>query len=99
MIVAPLPLLLLCLVLIGFATEGILVITLVVPVQHKRLSPYAGSVVGLISSAANIGPLVMPVLFGYLIDVTGTYVASLASVAAVAGIVFVFGARVLPRVP
>jgi len=99
MIVAPLPLLLLCLVLIGFATEGILVITLVVPVQHRRLSPYAGSVVGLISSAANIGPLVMPVLFGYLIDVTGTYVVSLASVAAVAAIAFVFGARVLPRVP
>jgi cyanate permease len=41
----------------------------------------------------------MPVLFGYLIDVAGTYVASLASVAAVAGIAFVFGTRRLPRVP
>jgi len=99
MIVAPLPLLLFCLLLVGFATEGILVITLVVPVQHRRLSPYAGSVVGLISSAANVGPLVMPVLFGYLIDVTGTYVASLVSVALVAGIGFVLGAKGLPRVP
>jgi cyanate permease len=98
MIVAPVPLLLLCLMLIGFATEGILVITLVVPVQHRRLSPYAGSVVGLISSAANVGPLLMPVLFGYLIDVTGTYVASLATVALVAGVGFVCGSRVLPRV-
>lgn len=45
------------------------------------------------------GPLVMPVLFGYLIDVTGAYVASPAGVAVVAGIAIVFGTRVLPRVP
>jgi cyanate permease len=41
----------------------------------------------------------MPVLFGYLIDVTGAYVASPAGVAVVAGIAIVFGTRVLPRVP
>jgi hypothetical protein len=45
------------------------------------------------------GPLAMPVLLGYLIDVTGTCVAFPARVAAVAGIALVFGARGLPRVP
>lgn len=91
---APFPVLLVCLFLVGFTTTGVTTITLAVPVKHKRLSPVAGSVVGLISSLGNIGPLLMPVLFGFLIDVTGTYHASVFSVAALAGFVVILGSRV-----
>ncbi len=91
---APFPLLLFCLFLSGFTITGVLTITMAVPVEHKRLSPYAGSVVGLISSLGNIGPLVMPVFFGLLIDVTGTFHASIFAVAALAGITFTLGSRV-----
>ncbi len=93
----PLLLLIPALVLAGFATTGCLVISLTVPVEHHRLSPYAGTVVGLISSVGNVGPLAMPVLFGFLIDVTATYYASLASVAILAAIAFVGGSRAIPR--
>lgn len=91
---APFPVLLVCLFLVGFTTTGVTTISLAVPVEHERLSPVAGSVVGLISSLGNIGPLLMPVLFGFLIDVTGTYNASVFSVAALAGVVFILGSRV-----
>jgi len=93
---APLPLLLPSLILAGFATTGCLVISLTVPVEHERLSPYAGTVVGLISSLGNVGPLAMPVLFGFLIDFTGMYYASMASVAIVAAIAFIGGSRAMP---
>jgi len=96
LIAAPLPLLLVCLVLAGFASEGVLVVSLMVPVSDPRLSPYAGTVVGLTSSGANVGPLLMPVLFGYLIDVTGTFVMSLVSVAILAAVVLVGVSRSMP---
>jgi len=91
---APFSILLVCLFLVGFTTTGVTTISLAVPVEHKRLSPVAGSVIGLISSLGNIGPLLMPVLFGFLIDVTGTFHASVFSVAALAGAVFILGSRV-----
>jgi len=87
------PLLLLCIFLSGFSTIGVVTISLAVPAQHQRLSNAAASVVGFISSLGNIGPLVMPVLFGFLIDVTGTFHASIFMVGAVAGITFIFGSR------
>jgi len=91
---APLPLLLLCLFLAGFTTTGVLTISLAVPAGHERLAASVGGVVGLISSLGNIGPLAMPVLFGFLIDVTGTFHTSVFCVAALAGIVFILGSRV-----
>ncbi|MFH1756536.1 MAG: MFS transporter [Pseudomonadota bacterium] len=91
---APLPLLLLCLFLSGFTTIGILTITLTMPAEQEHLSAAMGSVVGLISSLGNVGPLLMPVIFGLLIDFTGTFQASVFSVAALAGITFIVGSRV-----
>jgi cyanate permease len=87
------PLLLLCIFLSGFSTIGVVTISLAVPAQHQRLSSAVASVVGFISSLGNIGPLVMPVLFGFLIDVTGTFHASIFMVGAVAGITFLCGSR------
>lgn len=87
------PLLLLCIFLSGFSTIGVVTISLAVPAQHQRLSSAVASVVGFISSLGNIGPLVMPVLFGFLIDVTGTFHASIFMVGAVAGVTFIFGSR------
>lgn len=86
---APFPLLLLCLFFIGFTTTGVLTISLSIPAQHKRLSGSVGSVVGLISSLSNVGPLAVPVLFGFLIDITHTYYASILSVAILVGVIYV----------
>ncbi len=90
----PFPLVLLCIFLAGFSTIGVLTISLTMPTKDQRLSVTAGSVVGLTSALGNVGPLAMPVLFGFLIDVTDTFHASILSVAALAGIAFVFGSRI-----
>jgi len=92
---APLPLLLPSLVTAGFATMGVFVIGLTQPLEDARLSPYAGTVVGFISSLACVGSLAMPVLFGFLIDVTGMYHTSLASVAIIVGAAFIGGSRLM----
>jgi cyanate permease len=91
---SPTPVMLLCLFLSGFSIIGVLTITLTLPVEHKRLSQSAGSVVGLISSLGNIGPLLMPLTFGLLIDITGTFRVSLIFVAVVVGVTFIVGSRV-----
>jgi CP family cyanate transporter-like MFS transporter len=91
---APFSLLLLCIFLSGFTVIGVLTISLAVPAEHERLSASVGGVIGLISSLGNIGPLVMPVVFGFLIDVTGTFQASVLSVAVLAGVTFTLGSRV-----
>jgi len=88
------PALLLCIFLAGFASVGVLTITLALPAQHERLSASVGSVVGLISSLGNVGPLMMPVVFGLLIDVTGTFHLSVLSVALLAGVTFILGSLI-----
>ncbi len=90
---ASLPLLLLCIFLSGFTSVGVLTISLTLPAENTALSSALGSVVGFISSLGNVGPLVMPVVFGLLIDMTGAYQLSLLSVALLAGITFVLGAK------
>jgi CP family cyanate transporter-like MFS transporter len=90
---APFPLFLICLFFSGFTIIGVLTITLTAPAEHDRLSASIGSVVGLISSLGNVGPLVMPVVFGLLIDFTGTFHASVFSVAALSGVTFILGSR------
>jgi nitrate/nitrite transporter NarK len=57
----------------------------------KAATPFTA--VGLISSLGNIGPLVIPVVFGLLIDFTGTFHASVFSVATPSGITFVLSSR------
>ena len=49
--------------------------------------------VGFVTSASNVGPLVMPVAFGHLIDLTGYYSASVFMVAILGGVIFVGCAR------
>jgi len=90
---APFLLMLLSVFLSGFAIIGVLTITLALPAEDERLSASMGGVIGLISSLGNVGPLVMPVVFGLLIDVTGTFHASVFSVAVVSGVTFILGSR------
>ncbi len=96
---APFPLLLLCIFLAGFATIGVLAITLALPAEQAGLKDSIGTVVGLISSLGNIGPLVMPVIFGFLIDWTKGSQASILAVAALAGVTFILGGRFGPKYP
>ena len=84
-----LPVLLLCLFVVGFALSGVSVASLTIPVERPSLSPYAGTVVGFVTSASNVGPLVLPVVFGHLIDLTGYYSASVFTVAILGAIVFI----------
>jgi nitrate/nitrite transporter NarK len=63
------------------------------PAEDKQLSPYAGSVTGVASSLGNIGPFIMPVIFGFLIDVTGSFQTSIIAVAFLAGITFTLGSK------
>jgi cyanate permease len=89
---APLPYLPVCIFLAGFSTMGVLTIILAVPAKMERFSSSIGTVIGLISSLGNMGPMVMPIVFGWLIDLTGTFRASVFFVALVAGATFLLGA-------
>jgi cyanate permease len=89
---APLPYLPVCIFLAGFSTMGVLTLTLALPAEIERFSSSIGTVIGLVSSLGNLGPLIMPVVFGWLIDLTGTFQASVFFVALVAGATFLLGA-------
>jgi cyanate permease len=91
---APVAVLLLCVFLSGFTIVGVFTLTLSAPAEDERLSASVGGVVGFVSSLGNVGPLVMPVVFGVLIDMTGTVQPSLVFLAALAGITFIVGSRV-----
>jgi cyanate permease len=88
------PFLLFCIFLAGFTITGVFTIALSSPAEHSHLSSSIGGVVGLISSLGNIGPLLMPVVFGYLIDVTGTFYASMFAVAALSCVTLILSASV-----
>ncbi len=92
----PFPWLLLAIFLAGFAPIGVLTISLALPTEQKHLAASIGTVVGWISSLGNVGPLVMPVVFGWLIDITGGFEVSIVSVAALAGITFIGGTFLAP---
>jgi cyanate permease len=90
----PFPFLLFSIFLAGFTITGVFTLALSSPAEHSHLSSSIGGVVGLISSLGNIGPLLMPVLFGYLIDVTGTSYASMLAVAALSCVTLILSASV-----
>lgn len=79
--------------LAGFAPIGVLTIALALAPEQKHLAGSIGIVVGWISSLGNAGPLIMPVVFGWLIDLTHHFQASVFSVAALAGVTFILGAH------
>ncbi len=79
--------------LAGFIINGVLTITLAALAEHKGFADSTGGVVGFVSSLANAGPVVMPVLFGLLIDIIGTFSISLFFVAAVSGGVFILSSK------
>jgi cyanate permease len=89
---APLPYLPVCIFLVGFSTMGVLTLTLALPAEIARFSSSLGTVIGLVSSFGNMGPLIMPVVFGWLIDSTRTFQASVFFVALVSGPTFLLGA-------
>ncbi len=89
---SPLVFLPVCIFLAGFSTMGVLTLTLALPAETERFSSSIGTVIGLVSSLGNVGPLIMPVVFGWLIDLTGTFQPSVFFVALVAGATFLLGA-------
>jgi len=93
LIYAPLSILILCLFLAGFTSISMLTVSLTMPAEDKQLSPYAGSITGIVSSLGNIGPFIMPVIFGFLIDVTGGFQASIITIAFLAGVTFTLGSK------
>jgi cyanate permease len=86
--------LLLCIFLAGFTITGVFTFALSSPAEHSHLASSIGGVVGLISSLGNTGPLLMPVVFGYLIDVTGTFYTSMFAVAALSCVTLILSASV-----
>lgn len=92
---AGLPLLGMLIVLSGFMPIGVLTISLTVSAEHERFSAAVATVVGVTSSLGNIGPLLVPIIFGSLMDITGSHYASIFAVAVFAGFSFILGSRVI----
>jgi len=78
-----------CIFLAGFTITGVFTVALSAPAEHSHLSSSMGGVIGLITSLGNIGPLIMSVVFGFLMDLTGTFYVPLFSVAALSLITLV----------
>jgi cyanate permease len=74
---------LLCIFLAGYSTIGAVTVCLAMPAKDAKLAPILGSVIGLISSIGNLGPLVMP-----------TYSTSIFCMAFFASMIIVFGGRI-----
>ena len=94
-ILLPPPLLWGSIFLTGFFLMGNLTLTLKEPAKNDKLKQSAGKVTGIISSIGNIGPIFIPVLFGYLIDITYTYILSMIIVGLIALATFVSGSYLL----
>ena len=91
---APFPFLPLSIFLAGFTITGVFTVALSAPAEHSHLSSSMGGVIGLISSLGNIGPLVMSVVFGLLIDLTGTFYLSIFAIAALSSVTLLLSATV-----
>jgi CP family cyanate transporter-like MFS transporter len=76
--------------LVGFCPNGVLTLTLAIPAGFKDRTLTA-SAVGLMSSIGNVGSIVMPVVIGYIKDVTGSFMLGLALLALMAEGMLVLG--------
>jgi len=77
--------------LTGFSVAGILTMVLTIPTEHPGTSEHIGSSVGLISSLGNLGPLLMPIAVGHIIDVTNSIVYAMVMLAIIAETAFILG--------
>ena len=67
---------------LGLCTFGVSTLVLAVPAERMKMARLTASIVGLITSIGNVGSLIMPTLVGYIKDVTGTFLLSMALLAA-----------------
>ena len=77
----------------GFCPNSVLTMSLTIPASQERYASTVGGVVGVISSLGNIGTLLLPVVFGSLMDITGTYQMSLLFIALFSGSVFILSSQ------
>ncbi|MFW6385617.1 MAG: CynX/NimT family MFS transporter [Candidatus Hadarchaeota archaeon] len=82
-IYAPTYLLWIILILSGFSLMAVLTLTLKIPASAQDLRKARGKVTGIVSSISNIGPMLFPVAFGYLMDITSTYILSFLMLVAI----------------
>lgn len=59
--------------MMGVCTIGVLTLALIVSTELPSTFESAASAVGLISSIGNIGSFIMPIVVGYIRDVTGSF--------------------------
>ncbi|MFP4169409.1 MAG: CynX/NimT family MFS transporter [Methanomassiliicoccales archaeon] len=85
------PLALISVFLAGFFISGTLVLILRLPAKDERLSYSGGQVVAIFSSVGNLGSIFMPMLFGYMIDLSGGYLHSFYAVTLIAFLIFFAG--------
>lgn len=71
--------------LTGFTLSGILALVLAMLAEDSDLSGFVGSAVGLVSSVGNIGSFLLPIIVGFLIDVTGSSAPPMTALAIVSG--------------
>jgi len=77
--------------LTGFSVAGVLTLVLTIPAEHPRTSEHIGSSMGLISSLGNLGPILMPVAVGHIIDISNSTIYAMVMLAIIAETVFILG--------
>ncbi|MEM2897028.1 MAG: MFS transporter [Candidatus Bathyarchaeia archaeon] len=77
--------------LLGFSLSGILTLVLIIPTEHLRIKKFVGSSVGVISSIGNFGSFAFPIITGFLIDKTNSFIASIVFLASVPVLASILG--------
>jgi len=75
----------------GFCTMGILTLVLMILAELPEIARFVASASGWISSLANIGTLIMPVVVGYVKDVTGFFLLGVIMIAVISETTLVLG--------
>jgi cyanate permease len=76
---------------VGFCSLGVVTLVLSIPAESPRLAPSIGSVTGIMTSLGNVGSFTLPVMMGYVKDVTGSFLLAILLLVVVAESVPVLG--------
>ncbi len=83
--------------MLGFCTFGIMTMVFTIPGEHPEMRDRVGSVLGLAASVGNLASLTMPVVVGYIKDITGSFLPSMIALAVLGECSLLLGLKLRER--
>lgn len=82
---------------LGFCTFGIMTMVFTIPGEHPQMKDRVASVMGLVASVGNLASLAMPVVVGYIKDITGSFLPSMIALAVLGECSLLLGLKLRER--